>query len=395
MGFFGLFKGRTKRVKDVDEIQIAPIENTKTGKRIVRLNSHTERLGYIKENCELILESERQVEEAKAEYQAVTSYLTDMQRIDMIPIEQRDILEDSARTILNLTKERNKLRSKSSILSDMQYRLFERYELQIPKDLPVILEGEQYQAVIQQDIAYLERERTSLDEEQEDIISKQGFLKGIAITTCVIVLLLFGVFAVLSNYSKVNFILPFLLTVLMGMVGAMYIFMEARKNSMQISLVQLKLNRQIMLMNKVKIKSVNNRNYLDYTYNKYMVDNYEQLKSLWEEYIKIKDEAKRYQSNTELLDYYHKELIKELKKFGIKDAEIWIYQPSAIIDSKEMVEVRHRLNVRRQKLRERIDSNVKQKVEAMEAVKQIMKSYPDCMEEANKLITRYRIQINE
>ena len=126
-----------------------------------------------------------------------------------------------------------------------------------------------------------------------------------------------------------------------------------------------------------------------------MVDNYEQLKSLWEEYIKIKDEAKRYQSNTELLDYYHKELIKELKKFGIKDAEIWIYQPSAIIDSKEMVEVRHRLNVRRQKLRERIDSNVKQKVEAMEAVKQIMKSYPDCMEEANKLITRYRIQINE
>jgi regulator of replication initiation timing len=85
----------------------------------------------------------------------------------------------------------------------------------------------------------------------------------------------------------------------------------------------------------------------------------------------------------------------ELKKFNILDAEIWIYQPSAILDNKEMVEVRHRLNVRRQKLRERIEANNEQRDEARRAIKQVMKGYPDCVEEAENLLRRYRIELEE
>lgn len=367
--------------------------NSKQTPQIVKLSSTSERLSYIKDNCDIISESSRQIEEAKVEYQAVTSYLTDMQRIDMIPQDQKVGIEDAARKIINLTKERGKLQQKSTILSDRQYRMFERYELQLPKDMPILRDSEKYQVVIQQDIAHLEKEREILDEEQQEIISKQAFLKGIAIITSVVVVVLFLLFAVLSNYSKANFTLPFLLTVLMGMISALYIFLEARKNSSAIQIVQMKQNRQIMLMNKVVIKSVNNRNYLDYAYNKYMIENYEQLRIYWEEYVRMKDEARRYQSNSELLDFFHNELVHELKKYGIVDSEIWIYQPTAIVDNKEMVEVRHRLNVRRQKLREQIDSVTKQKEVAAEEIKNTMIRYPDCQEEARKLISKYRIQL--
>jgi hypothetical protein len=350
-------------------------------------------MAYVKDNCETVIESNRQIDEAKVEYQMVTSYLTDMQKIDMIPMEQRENLEEAARKIINLSKERGKLQKKSQILSDRQYRMYERYELQLPKELPLIREKEAYQAVIKQDMMHLDKEREVLDEQQEEIISKQGFLKGIAITTSIIVLLLFGLFAILSNFTKASFTIPFLLTVLMGMISALYIFMEGRKNFSQIHLVQSKQNRQIMLMNKVKIKSVNNRNFLDYAYNKYMVENYEQLKVSWEEYIRMKDEARRYQSNTELLEFFNNELIHELRKYGIADSEIWIYQPSAILDNKEMVEVRHRLNVRRQKLRERIDLNNAQKEEALQGISQIVSTYPECKEETEKLLRRYRIEL--
>ena len=366
-----------------------------SGKTSIRFNTPAERMGYVKESCETVLECNRQIDEAKVEYQAVTSYLTDMQKIDMIQQERRENLEEAARKIITLSKERGKLQNKSSILSDRQYRLFERYELQIPKELPQIREGEAYQAVIQQDIMHLDKEREGLDVQQEDIISKQSFLKGIAIITGVIIMLLFCLFAILSNYSTASFTIPFLLTVLMGMVSTLYIFMEARKNMNNNSIVQAKQNRQILLMNKVKIKSVNNRNYLDYAYNKYMVENYAQLKAFWEEYIKRKDEARRYQSNTELLEFFHNELIQELKKFGVSDAEIWIYQPSAILDNKEMVEVRHRLNVRRQNLRERIDLNQRQMEEALNGVKQIISAYPDSKDEAEKMLRRYRIELQE
>lgn len=394
MGFLNLFSGRRKNNSNKAFHEALSDADKEARRAATKLNTQTERMGYIEDNCEQIMECRRQIEEAKAEYQAVTSYLTDMQKIDMIPLEQRGNLEYAARNIFNLSKERNKLQNRSSVLSDKQYRLLEQYEPQIPKDLPVMKSSEDFQKVIQKDISHLEKERHSLDGEQEDIINKQAFLKGISITVSVIVVFLFALFALLASNSRANFTIPFLLTVLMGMVTAFYIFMEARKNISDVRLVKLKQKRQIMLMNKVKIKSVNNRNYLEYTYNKYNIENSDQLKKLWTEYVRVKDENRRYQTNTQLLEFHNNELIHELKKFGIADAEIWIFQSSAILDNREMSEVRHRLNVRRQKLRERIDLNAKLNEEALKAIRATIRTYPECIDEAEKLLKKYKIQID-
>lgn len=394
MGLFDRFTIKKRKLKkEIKQEEYHNSDRPADGKQAVRIGSKSERLSQVTENCEVIIESTRQIEEAKTEYQLVTSYLTDMQKIDLIPKEQKEILEDAARKIINLNKEREKFQQKNMRITDRQYRLYERYEMQIPKELTAMKESEKYQNVIQKDMEYLKKEKQNLINEEEDIINRQSFLKGIAITTCVIIILLFIVFAALAGVTDANLTLPFLLTVLMGMGSAIYIYMEARKNIHDIKLVELKQNREVMLMNKVKLKSVNNRNYLEYTYSKYMVDSYEDFKSLWEEYIKVKDETRRYQSNTELLEFYNNELVHELKKYGIADSEIWIYQPTAILDSKEMVEVRHRLNVRRQKLRERIDLNTKQKEEALQSINFIIKSYPDCEEEAIHILKRYKIQM--
>ncbi|HKL79721.1 MAG TPA: hypothetical protein VJ888_04715 [Mobilitalea sp.] len=398
MGLFGKLTSKKRNIKDQEAMyrsgsnESSVNSTVQTINRSTRMNTKTERTTLIRDNCEQISENNRQIEEAKAEYQAVTSYLTDMQKIDMIPRDQREQLEDASRKIINLNKEREKFREKNTKITDAQYRLFERYELQLSRELETIGESEKYQGLIQQDIEHLEQEKQRLIEEEEEILSKQSFLKAIAITTCVIVILLFVVFAALSSSTEKNLRLPSMLTIMMGIAIAMYIFMESRRNIHEIKLVDLKKIREVMLMNKVKIKSVNNRNYLEYTYSKYMVDNYDQLKTRWEEYIKVKDETKRYQNNTELLEFYNNELIRELKTYGILDSEIWIYQPTALLDSKEMVEVRHRLNVRRQKLRERIDINNKQKQEAVQVIATIVKEYPDCEEDAIRILKQYQIQ---
>ena len=385
MGFLDIFKKGESR-----EERNSSSGSVKTTTANVNSNS-MEQLGFIKENCDMIAESDRQIAEAKVEYQAVTSYLTDMQKIDMIPRDQRENLEDAAKKIYNLTLERNKFQENHTRILDRQYRIFERYELQIPKELPSIKEKEEYQKKIDKDIEYLENEKHILAEEKEDIIGKQGYLRSIAIATSVVVVLLFMLFAFLGRDDNLNLSIPFLLTVLMGMASAFYIFMETRKNNYDFQLVQLKQNRQIVLMNKVKIKSVNNLNYLDYTYNKYMVDNYEDLKSLWDEFIMLKDVIKRYQSNTEMLEFYNKELVDELNRFDVADAEIWIYQPLAILDNREMVEIRHRLNVRRQKLRDRMDASMKQKEESLELINSVIKANPQYKSETKRLLKEYGI----
>lgn len=385
MGFLDILKRRGSR-----EDRNSFSGNVKTTTANVNPNS-MEGLGFIKENCYMIAESNRQVAEAKIEYQAVTSYLTDMQKIDMIPGDQRENLEEAAKKIYNLNLERSKFQQNHTRILDRQYRIFERYEMQIPRELPVIKENEGYQEKIDNDIEYLEKEKNILVEEKEEILGKQGYLRGIAIATSVVVLLLFLLFAFIGRSDNANLSIPFLLTVLMGMASAFYIFMEARKNSYEFQLVQLKQNRQIVLMNKVKIKSVNNLNYLDYTYNKYMVDNYEDLRSLWEEFIMLKDQIKRYQSNTEMLEFYNKELVDELNRVGVADAEIWIYQPLAILDNREMVEIRHRLNLRRQKLRDRIDASMKQNEESLELINSIIKVKPQYKNETRRLLKEYGI----
>lgn len=132
---------------------------------------------------------------------------------------------------------------------------------------------------------------------------------------------------------------------------------------------------------------------MDYNYQKYMVKSYEEFYYLWELYLKTKEEEKRYRQNTELLEQYNRQLTQELKSYELTDPEIWIYQAIAIIDNKEMVEVRHRLNVRRQKLRERIDYTNKTKERSIEEIQKILDKNPEQKEDIIKLLERFGINL--
>ena len=58
------------------------------------------------------------------------------------------------------------------------------------------------------------------------------------------------------------------------------------------------------------------------------------------------------------MNYYYDKLVNLLKKCDLYDSRVWIEQPQALTDQKEMVEIKHNLLVRRQKLRTKIASNL-------------------------------------
>lgn len=362
-------------------------------KKSLNLDSKEDRKDFINDHCERIMVASRQIDETKVEYQAVTSYLTDMQKIDMIPKDERQNIDDAARRIITLTRDRAKYQNSNNKITDKQYRNIEKYEDEMPDELKKMKENEDYQRMIKNDMRHLEGEKGALKFQKEEIIKKQQYLKGLAVVTCVLVILLFVLFVAIEKAFQTNIQLPFILTILMGTVSAVYIYIEARKNAYNMKVVGLKQNKAIDLLNSVKIKYINNTSVLDYSYNKYMVNNYQELSYLWEQYIKAKDAAKRYEKNTELLNFYNETLIKELKKYQVEDADIWIYQAIAIIDQKEMVEVRHRLNVRRQKLRERIDYNNQVKERSLREIKDLLKKKPNIKQEVVNILGTYQIDI--
>ena len=111
-------------------------------------STSTEFVSFIKDNMELYNESTKQIKEARIEYQAVTSYLADMQKIDMVPKEHRETLDEAARMVYKLYRQRLKHQEREITISDMQYHLFERYELEIPKDLITIREEEEHKKIL-------------------------------------------------------------------------------------------------------------------------------------------------------------------------------------------------------------------------------------------------------
>lgn len=69
-------------------------------------------------------------------------------------------------------------------------------------------------------------------------------------------------------------------------------------------------------------------------------------------------EQEKYRQTNEDLNYYYDKLVRMLKKCELYDSRVWIEQPLALVEPREMVELKHNLLVRRQKLREKIGQNL-------------------------------------
>lgn len=117
---------------------------------------------------------------------------------------------------------------------------------------------------------------------------------------------------------------------------------------------------------------------------KYRVRNATELEFVYDQYQRAKREWARKRESVYMLNEKKDILVAELKKMGVKDAEIWCSQVQAIIEPKEMVEVRHDLNMRRQKLRSQIDYNtgiMQDFIGELERIRDIREEYAKDVEE--------------
>ena len=117
------------------------------------------------------------------------------------------------------------------------------------------------------------------------------------------------------------------------------------------------MNYAIVLLNKVKFKYVNVTNAVEYAREKYNVKNAYEFNYLWEQYLNEVREREKFRQTNEDLEYFNGKLVRLLNRYRMYDARVWVNQSSALIDKKEMVEVKHNLIVRRQKLRARMEYN--------------------------------------
>ncbi len=403
MGLFDFFRKKKEATKEVEDyvkendfeeqLRSNGLNLLQIEKQNIDFTSKEERTNYIKSCCEKTIEASKQIDEAKVEYSAVTSYLVDMQKIDRITGEEREDLETTARDIITLNREQENFRNDDITISPAARRTMQKYRNEIVTELKKMQDNEAYQRVIKNDMKHLEGEKAFLKYQRQEIVAKQKYLKGIAVTTSVLVVVLFLVIFSLAYGYKADMRPPFVVTILMASITAIYIFLEANKNRTNMVLTEKKLNKAIGLLNKVKIKYINNTNCLEYTYEKFGVNSSMELEHIWQQYEEMKKRERKIRENFDKLSANNEKLVALLEKYEVEDPEVWIYQAQALLDQKEMVEIRHRLNVRRQKLRDRIDYNNQVKLEALEEIQKILEKKPELKEEVIYMLQSYELNI--
>lgn len=349
----------------------------------------TDTIRFVRNNCEAIAENERQIAEAKKEYEKVTSYLTDIQHIDMAREDEYREIKDICKSILTLTQERSKYKNRNLTISDAQMRKFEPFEDELVDEIKKMYNAQAYQDAIEGDIKNLKKEKDSLYSQRKEIIAKQNALKGMTKVLAVLIISLIVLLIVIYYATKTDMTLPYLGVVALAGVSAAMLVFESSKNRRDIILVERKINKAITLLNKVKIKYINNINVLDYNCNKFGVKNAKDFEEKWNEYCKMREYEKKFRENTEMLNANNENLVIMLKELWVKDADIWISRCEAIVDSREMVEIRHELNQRRQMLRERIENNEKLKEGIISQLDAMINAHPEIKGELLGIIKEY------
>ncbi|CCX86553.1 putative uncharacterized protein [Clostridium sp. CAG:590] len=343
--------------------------------------------------CDQIVEASYQMEDLRAEYDMVTSYFEDIQMIEELPQNVRKQVTDIAKKIAFLERETSQFVHMDDRISDENFRMIQGMEKDLTTIFGQLKELEDMDMVIRRDMTNLEGEKNAQEYIQESIEQRQHSLKNFIIIFGTISVLVVLTLVVIGIMTKNNLVIPVLLILLIIAGMAAFSVIIYRRLSYEFKMAEKRENRAISLMNKVKIKYVNNTSTLEYLYAKYHVNSLRELEYLHDQYLIMVDEVRKYQQTTGDLREHTDALSKLLYAHGIKDPDIWTKQSLALIDPREMVEVKHSLNVRRQKLREQLAYNEQLRLDGLKDIREMLKTNPELREKVRREMEVYHINI--
>ena len=353
MLFFGK---KRKKEQEIDEAfakvyqEIETIDNWNDPKKLEH---------YILDSCEQIIALTKEIEGEKTEYRIVTSYLTDIQTIEGLPEEMRQSIREAATNIEQLNAARQAYEKASYQISEEQFMLMEQEEDDIPQTIHRLLDNERYQDKVRRDKNILEAQKNQWEIEREAITGERKILKRASVLLFILYVTLLILLFVLQMMAKMDLTVAFLVLFCVGALGGAIIYFRSLYLQKQMRQATRNENQAISLLNVVCMKYVNVTKAVEYTKDKFGIHNSTELNYVWDQYTSAVREKEKFLRNNDDLEYFNGRLIRLLQRIDLYDRKIWLTQTKALIDDQEMVEIKHNLVKRRQKIRAHIEENRK------------------------------------
>lgn len=356
----------------------------------LQINDKGQRREYVKGCLEQIAEASKELENLQFEYNMVTSYLKDMEEIEALPEAEKEILRESAKKISLLENQQSGYRERKKRMDEEQFRQMERMEEDVQEGCKKLSEAENYQDLIKRDLRRLDGEKQAYMYRKSELQRTLEDTRAMAVVCSTAVVVCILILMIMQFGFEMNTKLGYFAAAALGAVAITAIFVKHNNSVVELSGVENAIGRLIRLQNTVKIRYVNNTNLLDYLYLKYRVSSAGELSKNWQQYVEEKEEREKYRQAERDLDMYQKDLLHELRRYQVKDPMVWLHQIPALLDKKEMVEIRHSLIIRRQSLRRRMDYN-KEVIagKAQAEIKDLVEKYPKYAKEILSIVDEY------
>lgn len=355
----------------------------------VDFTDEEQRSRYIVNCLEQIAEASKEIDLLQGEYSLVTSYLTDMEEIEALPDAQREEVDRIAGKLTYLEQERARYRGKKNRMSDSEYYQMRKQESEIEEGIRKLKETENYSGLIKQDLQRLDREKHAYEYRKSELESIILNLRGMAVIFLTALIICVVMLLVLQFGFGMNTFVGYLIAVTAAAIAITVLCVKYFDADREAVKVGKAINKLIQLQNKVKIRYVNNAQLLDYLYIKYNTDSAAKLEKNWQNYQQEKEERKQYAEAEAKTEYYQKQLVEQLAGYRISDPARWVNQVSALLDKREMVEIRHNLILRRQNLRKQLDYNKDVADTAKREIKDVAEMYPAYAQEILHMVDKY------
>lgn len=346
-----LFKRKKKKVNidesNISEEEIKPIE----------LTDQASIRNYVINLCEQMIDISKEMDEVRKEYDRVTAHLNDIQIVEGLEGEQKAQLVEIATQVSKLINVRNDYINAGSKISDDTFHQMQELEDEVPSIISRLMDNEKYLDTIKRDLNRLAGEKIEwsvIKQETEEELKDLRRMSKILLFAFGTIAVLIVVMSIMMKWNS----LPIIIVAFMATLAASYIIIRIQECTTEVKQSELNINHAIALENRVKIRYVNIKNAVDYTCQRFHVTNSQELTYNYEQYIEVCKERERLKQTNEDLEYFNNRLVRILRGLHLYDAKVWLNYANAVIDPREMVELKHELFTCRQNLRNRIEYNL-------------------------------------
>ena len=387
MGFFGFIFKKLK--SEEDETTEQDWGGLSYNRNAVNFSDSEERAAYVSGCLEQAAEASRELKHLNFEYGRVNSYLKDIEEIEALPEEERNVLNGMVRRMQALSQEREQYHGKKNRMKDADYHRLLQQESEVQEGIKKLKECENYGNLVKQDLQRLDRERNAYTYRKAELENMMNNFRGMAVIFLTALIACVVMLMVLQYAFSMNTLVGYVISTAAAAVAITVLWVKYTDAGQEKRRVERANNKLIQLQNKVKLRYVNNSNLQEYLCIKYSTDSAASLEKQWKRYCQEKEERKQYAEAEAKLDYYRKQLMNRLSNYQINAPGRWVDQSQALLDKREMVEIRHELILQRQALRKQIEYNTGVTENARREIMDLVQFYPAYSSEILAMVDQY------